>query len=218
MRITRNLFKLEKAAIKRLQRLRFLYSKINTNVIPSQKQILMSYLLIDLLNTWAQFNRHFYLSCILEPKTTNGNKVSSLISIRVGKTPQDAIGLLIQSIHPRKNPPSSGVWHRRDEPNWHDINVIFSGCNLLNTSKSGDVNSTLSFNFPVFKDLAVFRNYFAHKNQSTENAAKLIAPKYLISPLLNPLEIAMSVPPGRTNPLFIDWIDELELSVLKMCE
>lgn len=206
MRPTRFLGKLEKSAVKNFQRLQ---QKITT-ADQRNREAILSYVVIESLNSWRNFVRAFYLSCACEALTTRGAR----IRVSPGRISlSDALGKAIHCYRPNALPNSVGQWYRRDEPNWHDTTTIIRICTNLGCSNLSIVNEAFSMGSRVFEDLPVFRNFYAHRNQQTEMAAKRLGPQYGISAILNPSEILFSCPLGRSRPLIFEWIDELLLTI-----
>ena len=215
MRPHKSLIKLQKVAIKRLTRL----EQLSTNIlsISSNREVetLLTYITIETLNTWSNFSRSFYLSCVLSAKTVSGRRIT--ISTTIANF-NDAIGLVIPANKKRHaTPNNAGIWHRRFEPTWHDPRVIMDICNQIGCSNITQIQSGFSGGLTVFNNLPTFRNFYAHRNQQTEYAAMQIASQYGISNLLKPSQILLSLPLNRSQPLLIEWIDELILTVEYLC-
>lgn len=214
MRPHKNLIKLQKTAIKKLTKLEQLSNNILS--ISSNKEIEthLTYITIETLNTWSNFSRSFYLSCTLSAKTVSGKRIS--ISRTIANF-NDAVGLVIPLYKRSATPNHSGIWHRRDEPTWHDPNVIMNICDHIGCSNITEIRAGFSGGLTVFKNLPTFRNFYAHRNSQTEYAAMQIATQYSISNLLKPSQILLSLPLNGNQPLLIEWIDELILTVEYLC-
>ena len=133
----------------------------------------------------------------------------------------DAITLSIARHKPHlaRRPRLPGaVWHRRDEPTWHDPVVLRTGCVDLGCSHLVDVQAALSLPTRVFADLPVFRNFFGHRNGQTEDAAKNTARQYVISTALHPTEMLAARPAGRPYPLLVDWTDDVHAVIALLCD
>lgn len=206
MKPTRFLGKLEKSARKNFQRLQ---RKITT-VNQTNREAILSYVVIESLNSWRNFVRAFYLSCAFEAMTNGGAR----IRVSPGRVSlSDALGKAIHCYKPNALPNSRGQWDRRVEPNWHDTTTIIKICTNLGCSNLSMVNEAFSIGSRVFEDLPVFRNFYAHRNQQTEMAAKRLGPQYGISAILSPSEILFSWPLGRPQPLILEWIDDLLITI-----
>lgn len=170
---------------------------------------------IDLLNSWSGFSRSYALSCVTAPRRRKGGRV------RITQTGLDfnaVIGVAMKRHKPKLTPRPDGSWHRRDEPPWHDINVLTNCCRDLGCSHIADVEAAVSLQSRAFVDLPIFRNFFAHRNKGTAQAACAIAPHYSIPSYCHPLQILASTPKGRPYPLLVDWIDDIAITVELLCD
>lgn len=169
---------------------------------------------IDLLNAWSGFSRSYALSCIMNPRRVNGGRVKVMMT---GLDFNGVIGVAMRRHKPKLTPRPDGSWHRRDEPPWHDTSVLTNLCSDLGCSHLGDVQGAVSLGSRVFDDLPVFRNFFAHRNRGTAGAACALAPKYSIASYRHPLSILAVAPAGSPNPLLVDWIDDLAVTIELLC-
>lgn len=182
----------------------------------SEREALISYVVIESLNTWSNFLRALYLSFTIESKSTKGKKVIVIPAI---SNFNDAIGKAINCN--RRNPlapPFSGEWGRRDEPKWYDLNIFVRSCNEINCSYMPDINVALSIGTRAYVDLPIIRNYYAHRNNSTSLKVKNLASSYGISQLLSPTEILCAYPIMAFRPLILDILDDLYISMELLCE
>jgi hypothetical protein len=175
------------------------------------RDVVVAYVAIEALNAWALFSRSFYLSCALGAFTERKR--------RVKMTPTaDPLGAAIVYINNRARPNAMGIWHRRDEPAWHDPNVLMRVCRNLGCSIEVEIGQAFSVSQNVFNDLPVFRNFFAHRNGDTSQAAKNIAPRYTLPTHLSPTELLMSVSPGSTETLLVEWLTEMAITAEFLCK
>jgi hypothetical protein len=175
------------------------------------RDIVVAYVAIEALNAWALFSRSFYLSCTLGALTERKKLVTT--------TPTtDPLGAAITCINSRARPSAHGVWHRRDEPAWHDPNVLMRVCGNVGCSIQVQIGQAFSLSQNVFKDLPVFRNFFAHRNGDTSRAAQNIAPRYTLPSHLSPTELLLSVSPGATEAVIVDWLSEMVITAEFLCK
>jgi len=165
-----------------------------------QQEALLSFVVIEILNTWTNFSRAYYLSCILKPRTVSGKRIIVLSLIPDFNS---AISVAITHLRPHMTPPASGIWHRRDEPSWYDHNLLMRCCRNIGCSNITDIQAAFSLGSRVFVDLPVFRNFFAHRNSQTGKAAADLGPQYGIPATLRPSQILLSSPLGRPQPLIL---------------
>lgn len=214
MRPCRNLASLEISTKKRLNKLR----NIITDSLPlptRHREAQVAYSVIEILNTWTNFSRSFYLSCVLWPKSTKGNRIS--INTR-GLSFDQAIDRAVVFSYPNRRRPTNGIWHRRDEPTWHDYSVLLNVCTNLGCSNIATIRVAFSLGSRVFLDLPVFRNFFAHRNRNTEYAARQLALQHTLPTSQRPSQILLFRPPTRHQSLIFEWIDDLTTTVELLCE
>jgi len=176
------------------------------------RDVVVAYATIEALNAWALFSRSFYLSCALGALTERKRYVTNTLATT------DPLGAAITCINSRARPKSPGVWDRRDEPAWHDPNVLMRVCANLGCSIQVEVGRAFSLSQNVFKDLPVFRNFFAHRNGQTSQAARNTAPRYTLPTHLSPTELLLSVSPGATESLLLDWLTEMLITAEFLCK
>lgn len=129
-----------------------------------------------------------------------------------------AVGLAIVSVRPHATPPHSGLWHRRDEPAWHDRNLLIRFCSNIGCSNISDIEGAFSFGSRVFEDLPVFRNFYAHRNGQTQLAATNLGPQYGIPATFTPSQILASYALGRPQQLILDLIDDIIFTIELLCD
>jgi len=215
MRPTRDLRCLAKSTTYRLKALRESLDAARSILAARERKLTVCGVTIDAINTWANFSRSYYLSCcigaFLEPL---GHVTTTLAFVSFN----DSIGEAVRLHRVYATPRATGIWHRRDEPAWHDPNVLLNCFNNIGASNYAHVTNALSVGTRFFIDLPVFRNYCAHKNQQTEQAAQSLAPTYGISSLLSPTEILLSTPIRARDPLLTLWLYDMETVVSLLCE
>jgi hypothetical protein len=178
--------------------------------VHKDRDVVVAYVAIEALNAWALFSRSFYMSCALGALTERKKVVTTEPTV-------DPLGAAITCINSRARPSASGVWHRRDEPAWHDPNVLMRVCANLKCSIQVQIGQAFSLSLNVFNDLPVFRNFFAHRNGQTSQAARNIAPRYTLPTHLAPTELLLSVSPGSTETVILEWIVEMSITAEFLC-
>jgi hypothetical protein len=173
--------------------------------------MVVAHVVIEALNAWALFSRSYYLSCTLGAVTERKKYVTTT------PTP-DPLGAAITCINSWARPNALGRWHRRDEPAWHDPNVLMKVCRNVGCSIHVQIGQAFSLNQNVFKDLPVFRNFFAHRNGDTSQAARNIAARYTLPSHLSPTELLLSVSPGATETIIADWLSEMLITAEFLCK
>lgn len=206
--------KLNKSVCGRLEKIRRL-AALALKSSDIDKERLIGYVAIEALNTWDNFLRAYYLSCTINCKTITGTKITNTIG---PSSFNDAIGSSIRCLSINKHPNALGLWNRRDEPKWHDIGSFLKICQNLGVSNINDIRSALSTGSKVYTDLLTIRNFYAHRNKDSEQKVMNIAPHYSISATFRPTKILCSNPLGRPQPLILDLIDDLLITVELMCQ
>ena len=213
MRPSRRLEVLRVVVEKRLERLRMVVLGAQPKPIRRWEGD-VCYVTLDLLNTWGNFARVFYLGCVFGAKTAGGVVIQSAQAF---PSPNDAIGYVIGKWNQRATPLASGVWRRRDEPAWHVKNRLLDLAISLGFSNQATVAAALSLPSQSLDHLPTFRNFFAHRNDSTFKLAMTLSPGYGIYGVRKPSEVLMARGPRRPQPLIMDWIDEVSSVVEQLC-
>ena len=178
----------------------------------NERDIVVAYVAIEALNAWALFSRSFYLSCAGGAKTEKRKRVALTIQTT------DPLGHAITRYKPGAQPNHLGEWHRRDEPTWHDPNVLMAVCRNLGCSIQPEIDASFSMGQKVFKDLPVFRNFFAHRNEGTSRAARNLGPSYTLPTRLPPFQLLLSFSPGSTAPVIVEWLAEMKITADFLCK
>lgn len=216
MRPAQHFRKLQEVAVSRLTRLRRVADESLAAYPATEAKWGVAFATIEVVNTWAEFTRSYFLSCILRPLRVGGGVVTA--PLFGGATANDAIGVVMGRHRPYTKAPASGIWPRRDEPRWHDPHILLTSCADIGCSNLAEIQAALSIPTRAFIDLPVFRNFFAHRNQATASAARNLAAYYGIPGLQHPTDILRRVPIGRPEPLLVDWIDDIAIITEFLCE
>ena len=175
----------------------------------------MAHVSINLLNTWSNFSRAYYLSSILNPKTEGGYRITVNPAI---PSFDDARRMAVNCYrrHGVPLPPGTPI-HRREEPTWHDNNVLMRTCQELGHSNLAHIRSAFSGNTKTLVNLPIFRNYFAHRNQGTKSAALASAQNVYSIVETRPAFVLVNSAPGSRNMLVLDWLDDIKLIIEYLC-
>jgi len=208
-----HLGKLARRARSNVARFRARATTVCFGATSAETRVQLAHITTGLLNTWTEFSRAYYLSCLLRPKRSKGGIVTVTFS---GKRFEDAIAAVMQRFKPYIY--NAGRWSRRDEPAWHDLATFVPACTALGCSNLADIQAAVSVPTKVFQDLPVFRNFFCHRNQSTMEACARIALTHygIVAP--HPCEMLKASAVRRPAPLLIDWIDDMDTVVEWLCE
>lgn len=188
--------------------------RLNLGGFANTRESVLTFATLELLSTWSNFARAFYLSCLRGTITASGGK----ISCTVGFTDwNQAIGVAIRVYRPGALPKADGSWDRRDEPAWHDKNVLMNLCLATGCSHTPEVQRAFSAGYRVFDDLPVYRNFLAHRNQQTMHAAMRTSALHGIPSTWRPSQALLAVPLTGSRPLLLEWVDEVDFTVEYLC-
>ena len=209
----KNLLKLRMTFAARLDRLERKLA-VAQNVAPHERDPIVAYVTIEALNAWAQFSKAFYLSCVINAKTESRLQI---IVAPPGMSANDALGVAIRRFKKHATPNSLGQWARRDEPAWHDPNVLLEICKITNCSLYTQMQAAFSLGQRVFNDLPVFRNFYGHRNRLSAAAAQNIGPSYLLPTTLRPSEMLLRSKPSAVTSVLVEWMAELRITSEFLC-
>lgn len=217
MRPTTRLRALQTSATQRIRRLRrdLQVQLFGPSTSQRQTEAQIAIIVIEVLNSWTNFVRAYYLSCLLRPHRSRGGRIEALPTIRGF---DEGIGIAVKCFRPHTRPKMDGSWDRRAEPTWHDPRTLIELARRLRFSHCAQIEAAFSgMHSRTFRDLPVFRNYFAHRNLITLKAALDLAPSYGIAGLSRPAEIMCARGLHRHQTLAMDWIDDIEMVVEYLC-
>lgn len=215
MRPSRRFRLLQAATEARLYRLRKVAVEASLAFPAPHGKLGIAFATVELLNTWTEFVRSYFLSCILRPVRIRGGRV--VATLFTGTTFNDAIGVAMARHKRHTRVPASGIWPRRDEPAWHDPHILRTSCADIGCSNLSDIEAALSMPTRALTDLPVYRNFFGHRNHATAASARNLASHYGIPGYRHPREILKSLPSRRPEPLVVDWIDDVNIIVEFLC-
>ena len=172
---------------------------------PGDTDRLLGHVVIEGLNTWANFQRAYFLSCVLRAWKEDGFRIT--LSNTTVRTFSDGLGICMQTCKPWVW--TRGTWQRRDEPPWHDPQTLIRAANAIGCSHYTQIVTAFSTGTNVFSHLPTFRNFYAHRNDDTAKKAKALALQYSIPSSLQPTQILCSFGYGSHQPLVLDWFDDL---------
>lgn len=203
MRPCSDLAKLGDRATARLNRLKAL---VDTH---TDRERAISLAVIEAQNTWSNFARAFLLSLLSSARRRSGGRVA------LGNAAVNSPGALLAiATRACRGPLAAPPTTRREEPAWHDTSNFLKACAALSPSNLAQVQAALSLQTGVFSDLPAFRNFFAHRNEeSARRAVDLARRNYLITGLSHPSAVLMRPARLRTQPLLLDWIDEMKVVI-----
>lgn len=217
MKIVRNLRALQQQAQWAIKRSTRALSDTSSPQFAAPSEEKFTFSVVNLLNSWANFQRTYFICCLLGVKSASSK---SIISNQSGSvtTSNDAIGKAILHFTPARVPRSTGIWDTRDEPTWHDSNTLIRLSTAFAFSNDEDIQTAFTFGFTAHKNLVTFRNYYAHKNQGTKKKAQAIANQYLIPQHLHPTAVLLETPSTVTSTNLLEmWTAEFNQTIELLC-
>lgn len=163
--------------------------------LPMQRQPVASdvtFPLVDMHNALAAFMRSYCLSSLAGAYMANGRRVTATAAIG---QPLSALTFAITTERPRKT--GTGPWKHRDEPTWHDPNVIVRVLNKAGCSNAKGVSDALSIGSRAIEHLTTTRNFLAHRNETTAVKVRRLGAQYGLRAPADPLAVVFAVGPGR---------------------
>lgn len=205
------LWHLSRSVERRAVALRQLVEGLPTTPSPVADR-LVAYTTIEALNLWAQFSRAFYLACCFGAVSRSGQPVS--VAIYFG-TRDDALTHAVRTMGSSRK--SGPPWTRRDEPTWHDPNVVLKLLGSLKASNLGNVQGAFGYQTRVFRDLPTVRNFYAHRNEETARKVGTLARRFGQSSRRRPTELMCTRLGNRPQTILADWLDDIRNVVVLVC-
>src|SRR6266567_718983 len=208
------LAKVHSAATKRIRRLRVLVDGLSLpSTTPEDR--LVAWVVIEMVNLWANFLRSYYLSCSIETRTGSGVTLTftSVTFIDVQAALRHSVVLL------RDPKFSKPVVSRRDEPAWHDSRKFLILAKNVGISNLTHVYRAFGYKTAFFEFLIPVRNFYAHRCDETHRKASNVGVKMGLAatPRLRATEIMCAALPHRPHNLITDWLDDMRNVIDLLC-
>jgi hypothetical protein len=211
---THQLNKLHKAATNRIAKLRSLVSHYS-GPVTAEKDRVISWAVIDALNLWSGFLRAYYLSGAITTK----NKQGARIVFTSRKFPSAEAAMRFAIVMKKKPAFTGPISSRRDEPSWHDAGILVDLLNKLKVSNLSQVRAAFSTSSGFIAELAVLRNFYAHRCDETSRKAARVGVRLGLTatPRLRASEIMCSRLPARPQNVITDWLDDMKNVIDVLC-
>jgi hypothetical protein len=194
---------------RRFRRLR----TILDNAVPEDLDRRTSFVVIESHAAWSSFCKYFYVSCALGGTDNSGNRVLPRASRHASE--DAAIHFAIMRLSPTSRG-AAGKWSPRQEPTWFETATLRKLLDALGSANRSTVTDALSLAPGSVSSLTTFRNFYAHRGQTTARKTQAIALRHLLAPARHPTAILNDYPPGRPQTLLRDFLDDIEAVVLLM--
>ncbi len=210
----KNLWRLYRPLLHRFERMEEQVRAAEISNVERLRSECASLVCINALNDWRNFVRAYYLSIFCGTRCDRRSRIEYNIASCAAN---QAMLYAVRTFKPYYVLPQNGVCHRRDEPAWHDPNVLLQLAGALCFTNLVDIQASFSIGSRAFLDLPVFRNYYAHRNRESARAAQQVAPQYGVSALLLPTEIMYSHAAGRPHSILLDWLHDIATTAELLC-
>jgi len=194
---------LTRTAQERLGRLIWLAAPLALPLSPKDRR-LISYVVIEAANLWAQYSQCLFLSCALGAKDVSGQR----IVVNRAPTMNDALTLAVHATKPKMRG-TYRQWQRRDLPDFQQKSELGKTVRYVRASVAADVDLALGYQSRVLEDLPTMRNFFAHKAELAATKARNLAPRYGLSRALSPETLLCTPPRGGADVVLREWIADL---------
>lgn len=210
MRPAKRSDRLLRPAQRRFQKLRGVVTGIGRRGLRPENERELAYAVVEAWNTWREFARAYMLSSTVGLRLLDG----SMGVPRAVLVPDHEAGRreCMRSIR------SATRFKQRKEPDWTRPFIILRLAQALDLSNTPAIMAALALNTRVFDDLPCVRNFYAHRNRRTFEAAVKLASHYSITSPDTPSAFVLSISPGRPQSVLEDWMDDLSLAVTFLCD
>lgn len=209
MRASMHLRRLNDATQYRLDRLHKLYITMGGLPVP-QQSLRLAYISIELDNLNICALREFTVSTIRGAKTSTGMKIT--VNLSLG--PDEEIGAYILSVlnSVRFNKLRSPARITRvEEPTVRDPKDVEKVLIACGASNLVSLQSALSLNSSLFRDIKFIRHFYAHRCKDTFVKASSNAASMGIQNPAHPDQILRHVIMGRPHSVLEEWLLEAKM-------
>ena len=170
-----------------------------------------SFVCIEALDTWAEFNRSYVLAAVRHTCTSGGTLVQT--SLPPSTQPDAVMRYVIERL--RRKRLRKRVT-RRDEPVWHSRRELLKVGRIVGLSNLTQLQAALALPSSVIDDLPTARNFYAHRNRETAAKIKDLMGRYVMPTQAHPTEFLRRSVLGRPVSVLEDWLAELDGVVFAM--
>ena len=165
----------------------------------------VSFICIEALNIWAEFNRSYVLAAVRRTRTSSGTLVQTSLP---SNTRSDAAMRYVIGRLRRKKP--RGRITRRDEPTWHSRRALLGVGRIVALSNLAQLQAALALPSAAIDDLPTARNFYAHRNGETAAKVEKLMGRYVMPTQVHPTEFLRKSALGRPASVLEDWLGELD--------
>ena len=211
MRPARYLAKLQRASVRRLGVLKRVVAHKQPPCTAADDRD-MAFAAIEAATVWSSFVRSYYLSCALGAKLESGTKVT--VSQPGILSTFDAMKFAVRKL---KNKNLRRNWRPFDEPTWRLPSTLLRLSTEIGFSHGAQIAAAFSVSTSVFDELPDFRNFYAHRGESTVQGVAAMVSNWRMSGRMHPTAAMACCRPGRPQNIISDWCDEIRITVELLC-
>jgi len=194
---------LTQAAQARLERLQTLSYALRSPLAPQDHRIL-SYVIIESANLWAQYSQCLFLSSALGALDRTGTRIVTTPVMN----PSQAIDLAVHAVRPQLR----GIqrpWKSHELPDFQNKGHLAQTLSYIGASIYEDVDRAVSYPTRVLLDLPTMRNFYAHKAERAARKASALGSHYGLNRPMSPPLLLCTPPAGRVDILVVEWLADL---------
>ncbi|MEJ0003483.1 MAG: hypothetical protein WDN30_07910 [Pararobbsia sp.] len=186
-----------------------MYQSLNITA-PTERSLKLAYITIELDNLNIGALREFTISTIRKAKTLGGGKVS--VNLNLGTEEEIAAYILsiINSVKFKKLKSPTQIDRAKEQAirDPKQIEQILIACSATNLPS---LQTALSLNSNMFRDLKYLRHFYAHRNKDTLSKAFANSVKVGTFSSRHPDEMLLHVAPGKTHAVIEEWLTDAKL-------
>ena len=172
---------------------------------------------IEMDNLWSGIARSLFLSTAFCARDGSGNRLR-LSRVQRARNRDEALTYAIRRCRrSRYRAGSSGPWQWYDEPLWWNPSTLLAALDELGASNHATVSAAVSMSPGVFDHLHRFRNFYAHRGESTRTGlvASIRALHFPTSFTATKVLTSRALVGGRIRPqaLILDWIADMRTTI-----
>ncbi len=169
--------------------------------------------IIDAHGCWANFSKHFFISCCLGARTVSGAR-AACAALSFAKD-EDVVRFSAAAIG-RPIPVKRKRLMPFDEPDWHTPQTLLQLIKAAALSNEAQIQKALSIPGRSIDDLRVTRNFFAHRSHVAALRVQALVPRYGLPSTSRPAVFVGTRQPGKPYSIVGGWIAEMRSVVSLM--
>lgn len=186
-----------------MSRLSTLTTGVALPLTPESRRLL-SFVIVEAANLWAQYSRSFYYSIALGARDAGGRR----LLVTPAPSFDVATDLAVHTLHP-KLAGQTRSWKSYEMPDWQNKGHLSRLVRTLAPAVWPDVDRAVSYPTRVLSDLPTMRNFYAHKAERAARSARNLRSHYGITTTLSPHELLCTPPTPASDVLVNEWLLDL---------